>query len=309
MRLTLDPELHPPPAPALMQQCPEYGRALRAIGVKVHTARIVSGADVMAQALVVERRFGPLRVSWIPRGPVCAPTLGPETGIAIYRALRRARPHDLWLIGGTPAERAQLASAGCRQLARAQHHALLDLRAPSADRFASLHGKWRNRLRAARRTGLVIRERAFDPLLDAGMLARERVQRRALGYRGLPAAFTTAYASQTPGAARLWSAWEASHCIATMLILTHDRTATYHIGWSGGRGRALSAHHLLLWQISEHLARRGFAWLDLGLIDAQHLPGLTRFKQRSGATVAPGDATYVGLPRFALFHRRHTCAA
>jgi lipid II:glycine glycyltransferase (peptidoglycan interpeptide bridge formation enzyme) len=83
------------------------------------------------------------------------------------------------------------------------------------------------------------------------------------------------------------TAAEAGTPIAFMLILLHGDTATYHIGWTGPRGRAVGAHNLLLWDASCTLAARGYIRLDLGRTDPLRTPGIARFKLGAGA--APRD--------------------
>ena len=58
----------------------------------------------------------------------------------------------------------------------------------------------------------------------------------------------------------------------------HGNTATYLIGWTGNRGRELSANHFQLWTVIKELKSRNLKWLDLGGIDKEDSPGISEFK-------------------------------
>jgi hypothetical protein len=161
--------------------------------------------------------------------------------------------------------------------------AALDLRGDEAARRAALHGKWRNRLRRAEAAGISVTQRPLDIACDAALLRAEIGQRRKRGYDALPAHFTESWARVVPQDSLMTIASEGNAPIAFMLMLLHGDVATYHIGWSGDRGRQLHAHNLLLWRASAILADRGFAWLDLGGAERMRTPGLARFKLGTGA--------------------------
>ena len=73
--------------------------------------------------------------------------------------------------------------------------ALLPL-GPEAGMRAALAQKWRNRLNRAERAGLKLRETDLTP--DHWILTAEAAQARARGYRGLPPAFSAAFARANP---------------------------------------------------------------------------------------------------------------
>jgi lipid II:glycine glycyltransferase (peptidoglycan interpeptide bridge formation enzyme) len=80
-----------------------------------------------------------------------------------------------------------------------------------------------------------------------------------------------------------------------MLLLLHAPVATYHIGWTGPRGRQLNAHSLLMWRASCHLADAGYTRLDLGRTDPARTPGIARFKMGTGAELRDLGATTLRL--------------
>lgn len=281
-----------PPGPCALQQHPRYGATLRAIGVQNGALILRRDGRVRASALIVRRRFGPVTLNWVPRGPVIAADQDSRAIEARLPRLGIVQPEDT-------AQARRLGTLGWRALMTPQHVAEIDLTRPEPDRLADLHQKWRNRLRAAQGGDLRLSNRPFDPLRDGDLLKREAAQRQARGYRALPEAFTLAYGSCAKGAVRLFMAHDKTELAAFMLVLLHPPVATYHIGWSGPAGRRASAHTLLLWQAGNWLAARGFARFDLGSIDTEHAPGLARFKLGSGARARPIGPSMIRLPAIA----------
>ncbi|WP_170865056.1 GNAT family N-acetyltransferase [Roseovarius marisflavi] len=290
---------------------PQYARALAAMGAKVQgiTGRVCDG--VAAQALVVQRRIGPMTVNWLPRGPIWRPDLSEHQRDTFLSCMTGVMSGGALWIGSADNDHAaaEFSPHGFRPLIAAQSVAQLDLIPAAKVRMAAQHGKWRNRLRHAQGVGLMVSEREFDPTRDTAILRREARQRRDRRYRALPLGFAVAFSAQNPGAARIWSAHKAGELVAQILILHHGMTATYHIGWTGDLGRKTSAHNLLLWEAQNWLAERGVMRLDLGPIEALSAPGLARFKMGSGATLCALGPTMIRFPRPALFQKRHRRAA
>lgn len=262
-----------------LQQSGTYAAVLARLGCKASLAQIRSGDLLIGQARIHLRRVGPLRIAWMPRGPVWLPGLTADLRVTATRGLPRDAPfRAIWALShdtGPPAP-------GLR-IARGADLAELNLRAPESARRAALHGKWRNRLARAETADLILTQRPLDLSCDAPLLRREAAQRHARGYAGLPPKFTEAWADIAPDDSLLSIAYHAGVPVAFMLILTHGDVATYHIGWTGARGRHLSAHNLLLWRASCALARAGVARLDLGKLNPTRTPGLDRFKLGTGA--------------------------
>ena len=172
----------------------------------------------------------------------------------------------------------------------------IDLTRPPEIRRAALHQKWRNRLGHGERQGLQVRRQNMPLQPDHWLLKAEEARQAAIGYRHWPSTLTLAYARENPGAAKLFTAFDRGSAVAAMLFLRHGRGASYHIGHITARGRALSAHNLLLWQACCWLARKGHAHLDLGLIDTARAPGLARFKLGAGAMTRQLGGTWGWWP-------------
>lgn len=295
MNITFD---HPPPCrhgnakgvpPAwpgtALQQHPFYAQTLTALGVDSLVATIKDGGQPVGRAQLFQRRFGPVRAVWLPRGPVWAPDTPPDLRRAALADLPRAAPwRALW--ANTPE---QGRAPGLR-VAPAPLVAELDLTGDGAARRAAQSGKWRNRLCRAEGAGLHVALRPLDLRRDAPLLMREQAQRRMRRYAGLPARFTRHWPAAQTLMATLRTRPDGD-VLAFMLFLVHAPTVTYHIGWTGDDGRAVNAHTLLLWRSAQHLACLGLARLDLGICDPARTPGLARFKQGSGARIRRLGAT------------------
>lgn len=222
-------------------------------------------------------------------------------GLPVAMLPRAAPPQDL---------RAQMRAAGLRltplilspealcripralRLRAPLSFAEIDLTAPEAARCAALHGKWRNQLRAAENSPLRVSDTPLSP--DDPLIARDAAQARARGYANWPPGLTAAFATVAPDQTRVFVAYDRGHPVAQMLFLLHGRRATYHIGYSTREGRSLNAHNLILWRAGCWLSARGFARLDLGMIDPR-TPTLNRFKLRAGAAEKQTAGTFLNL--------------
>ncbi|WP_306114075.1 MULTISPECIES: GNAT family N-acetyltransferase [unclassified Roseovarius] len=283
-----------PATASALQQSDEYARAVTHLGGDAEAYVAHDQDHPIARVQIVKRRFGPLPVFWVPRGPVWAQSPCPDTRARLWRVLPQIAGHGMWIVAPDSAD--DLAAIRHTQLMSPQHVAEIDLTADDGTRLSRQHVKWRNRLRHAQNTGLQVAHRRFDPLRDQTVLIREATQQRKHRYRGLPPAFVLAWAQTNRSASRLFTVSHEGKAVAHMLLLLHRPVVTYHIGWSGMVGRRHSAHNLALWAASQWLHRKGFARLDLGSVDTEHAPGLARFKIGSGATVRPLGATSLHLP-------------
>ncbi len=133
------------------------------------------------------------------------------------------------------------------------------LSAPAA-LLAAMRGSWRTALRAAERPRPTL---GLDrPARSTRFSLAEERQRRARGYRALPAAFTRAPAARR---APVWDWREGGETQAAMAFVRHGATASYHLGWTGPAGRAGEAHRALLWAAALALRSDGVRWLDLAM--------------------------------------------
>lgn len=274
-----------------LQQSGTYAAVMRSFGCETVMMDVTEGAAQVARARCYARRIGPLRIAWLPRGPVWGAGASTDQKTRALAALPRAAPwRALWAMGGDAGQpRRGLPVANGVQMAE------LDLTGDMAARRAAQHGKWRNRLARAETRSLSVKIRPLDLARDGDLLAQEARQRTQRRYAALPHHFTERWTDIAPQDSLILTAEEGGTPVAFMLMLLHAPTATYHIGWTNPRGRSLNAHTLLLWRASCHLAQADYTRLDLGQTDAARLPGITRFKTGTGAALRDLGATTLCL--------------
>ena len=221
----------------------------------------------------------------ISRGPVLS---DPQ---AIQPFLREVRSHLKGpLVVNAPAGTLQ---PGGFKIAGGAELAISTLIEPSLMR-ARLHPKWRNQLKKAEDSGIVVTDQPLDACRHDWFLEAEAAQQKTRRYKSYPTHFLLAYAAANKGQARLYSAMLNGRPIAGMLVLKHGFMATYQAGITTSDGRAHCAHNLILWQIMCDLQRRRVRRLDLGRADLS--PGLRRFKYASGADIETLAGTFLLHP-------------
>jgi lipid II:glycine glycyltransferase (peptidoglycan interpeptide bridge formation enzyme) len=264
--------------PLPLQQHPRFAAALGMLGRPVHKISVAGAAPVVAV-----RVCGQLLAS---RAPVWH---GAPSGQALANS-------PLRLINAETAAHAHMRQGGFRQLSTPAHVAELDLTASTLDRLQNMKGKWRNAWRRAQNAPVTIRHAPFCAQSHDWLLRADKAQQKAKRFRSLPHNLIGAYAATGADAAVVFVASHADTPISAMLFLTHAPFATYHLGWNGVQGRALTLHHRLLMVAADHFAQAGFTRLDLGSIQTDHAPGLARFKIGSGAKLRPLGGTWLRLP-------------
>ncbi len=298
-------EIAPPP----MQQHATYGRACAAMGSRL--IRLATGPSHAPHGTVhvlVRRWPGFGAFGLVARGPVWAPQITADRALTLSQDLVAHLRLRLRGVIATPelvAGTDPLARSGRLRMMSPGSLARLSLEGTEAARLARQAGKWRNRLRVAQGSGLEVRHAPLPPNPGHWLLRREAAQARSRRYRRLPTAFAAHWAAVNGrGSTRLFTAHRGGGApLAAMLFLRHGAAASYHIGWSGDEGRALSAHNLLLWEAATWFADEGTVWIDLGTLDTERTPGLARFKLGAGAEPVTLGATWIDAPGTALVAR------
>jgi hypothetical protein len=282
------------PAPdqlAPLQQSALYAQAVRLLGGRMRPLDLPDGRA----AWLIERRVPLLgEVAMLSRGPR-------HLSDATVTDLDRATGALHLIVNAEDGESAAaLARAGFWRVARPRQIAELRLH-PSPDTMAAaMTGKWRNRLRHGLAQGLRVECRIMPPDPRHWLLLAESRAARQLGYRPLPPVMIAALAAAGPEAGQLLIAHGREGPVAAMLFFRHGRMATYQVGWSTGAGRAASAGNLLMWRAMVALQAMGVERIDLGHADPVSAPGLTHFKQGTGARLRSLGGTWLAsraLPR------------
>jgi hypothetical protein len=250
---------------------------------------------------IQEVKLGPVHVVKLHRGPLwLSHEVSLEDWRKFFELFDREFPRRLgrWRqvlpeLDESDENLALLKNAGLRRKGPEPYRTILLDLAPSLDDIRrAFKGKWRNALSQAERSAVTARcdkpGRGADHFLKT-----YASDKSARGYRGpTPARLRTLIASAAPtDDVLIVNAMKSDEIIASVLLFSHGRCATYQAGWTSEEGRACRAHHLLLWTAISALKNKGITALDLGGIHPKTAEGVTRFKQGLGG--AP--MTLVGL--------------
>lgn len=292
-RLAIAPVTDPAEWASLLAQAPKaylpqafaYGEGKRAEGWTVQRLCFHDNDNIIAFCQMLEKRVAGLRLlSRVNRGPIFLgdPPCPIQVG-NVYRTLRqeRRRWHSPLLIApaleATPENLGILASAGLRQRkGRGWQSMRIDLGRSEEAIRASLAPGFRNRLRAAERSGLTLRI-ANDEATAKWMLERHEDNKREKRFKGAEGTFIRALRAAATDDYLVFQAVLDGEPVAGMSVVRFGQLAEYHTGWFGPAGRAANAGNLLMWAILSEMKRRGCAQFDAGGIHDSH--GYTQFKR------------------------------
>lgn len=263
-------------ANAPMPQRWTYGAVHVALGGQVHRAVVrENGVTVALCQCLIRRIGGVVHLSLATRGPLWLTACNHARVLSLIRyTLPAPRPRIRLFTLPAPVKSLRLIP-----MATPATHAILPLPAT----MQSLHGKWRNALRKAKRSSLRTCHIACPVTALGHLLHKDAIQQTVQSYRSLPAEFTQQWHSISPDDVRLITVSKEQAPLATALFLRHGNTATYHIAQTTEQGRKYSAGRLALWRAFQDFADSGIQQIDLGVIDTIHAPGLARFKLGTGA--------------------------
>ncbi|MBN9887595.1 GNAT family N-acetyltransferase [Salipiger abyssi] len=274
-----------------LPQSPEYARTLGSLGIALR-----SGSETGLAWQIQSRRLpvlGP--VDLLSRGPVA------RDPADLYPALARCRRPGVPLLlnaDGIGAE--ALRAGGFWPLMTPATLALLPL-GPEDTMRAAMHQKWRNTLNRSARQGLTLSRQSLSG--THWLLEAEARQASARRYRALPPGLIAAFARANPGKALIWEARHRGSPVAAIAVLRHGRMASWQIGVTLDEGRRRGAMNALLWEAMRWLAGHGHDQLDLGMLNSDDAPGLTRFKLRSGASAHRLGGTWLHMGALAPLAR------
>ena len=286
-----------------------YGAATAAVtqGKVLPERWLIRRADdsLAGLAQVFVRRIPPFgRFVRLVRGPLFVPGLARverDAALALIRAVYPWRRRCLlwWLpeLNGGVESEAAMARLGMRPMMTGYSSIRYDLR-PAPERLRSqLDGKWRNTLKTAEKSALLMETASvaagnWNADAFAALLGEHARHRLEAGFLGPDARFYAAFTDAVKTAPKNGLAGEdvllvwahaGTHLgrvrpIAGILVLRHGHAATYAMGWSNEAGRLVKAHYRLLWQAVLTLRAQGVTDFDLGGVDTQRGAGVARFK-------------------------------
>ncbi len=173
---------------------------------------------------------------------------------------------------------------------------LIDLETDEDALMRALHGKWRNPLRNALKAGLELETGPVATLSERFHLLYEQVQ-EAKGFQtNIPPEFYYPLSGPDFDHEVLIARKDGAD-IGAMTIGHAGSNAVYLFGATSDAGRRLNAGHYLMWRAMLHCRARGSKYLDLGGIDPNMNPSVTRFKQRTGGMDVTAPGPYEAWPK------------
>ena len=277
---------------------------------------------LLAGAQVLYRRVGPLRIAYIPKGPVWVEDDEPLV-TALWQAIhRQARRRGAILLKVEPEWRedeappAWLGGQGwrpSRECIQPRRTIWVDLQATEEEILARMKPKWRYNIRLAERKGVQVREgRAAEVGIFYALL---QITGRRDGF-GIhrPEYYRRAWELFAPQErVKLYLASYQGEPLAGLMAYCFNRQAWYMYGASSDVHRELMPNHGLQWRAMQWAKAQGCIRYDLwGISDvdprspAAALGGVQRFKEGFGGEVVRYVGAYdypYSRPLYALLER------
>ncbi len=294
---TWDAYLKNATSPISLQQSFAYGTAFENYSATPHRAVIEKNGRVIALCQMFQYKFLkllPLIVVF--RGPVWLQDISKVEKIEILHHLRQNLPvkRHLFSVESNLINTKQI--KGFRRIITGASTIWIDLHQSQKILRTNLDGKWRNALVKAEKSDLIVKKLGKKSSDLDWLINLEKKQRKQRKYWALPDRFITDFIAAASGNSQptlTMAALKDKKRVAGMMFLIHNNSATYHLGWSDDTGRQSNAHNLLLWQAMCELKKRGVHYLDLGGVNTEGIPGLTRFKLGTGGTVTTYAGTFM----------------
>lgn len=288
--------------------------AARRIGAEPQFVRVEtpSGQIVAAACLRIKRLPALGRgIAWIAAGPLLRhrdhPDPSPETVQAVLAALRAhatATGHILRLRFpviaryDVPSLDELAASQGFVHSERSPSYrtVVVDCDQDEDTLMRALHGKWRNPLRNALKAGL---ELDIVPIAEARSRFHALYQdvQATKGFRpDIPPEFYYGLTGSDFDHEVLFARKDGAD-IAGMTIGRAGINAVYLFGATAEAGRRLNAGHYLMWHSILRCKELGMKFYDLGGIDPDSNPTVTRFKHRTGGADLQAAGPYEFQPK------------
>lgn len=249
-------------------------------------------------------------IAWCPSGPLLLPRAGgipDESRLeSILTALRRQialqEGHILRIrlsgLSGLPPEtvaRAAVAAGFSRGPGHPYRSIALDLSLDDATLMRQLDGKWRTDLRFAQKSNLTL-ERGTGPSLEKRFMAMFEATKAQKGFQpDIPPQFH--FPLDGPGySVETLIATCDGQDLAGIVVGYCPGSATYLFGATTLAGRQLRPGYFLQWAALEQARKRGCLWYDLGGIDVETNPDVTRFKTRMNGVPLLAEVWQAGQP-------------
>jgi lipid II:glycine glycyltransferase (peptidoglycan interpeptide bridge formation enzyme) len=100
----------------------------------------------------------------------------------------------------------------------------------------------------------------------------------------------------------IYVAYKKKTPLAAILVINHNKTATYLHGASANIFRNWMAPHLLQWEAIQDACQNNLQYYDFWGVDSEKWPGVTRFKKGFNGTEAVFHPTY-DLPLYPIAYQ------
>jgi hypothetical protein len=285
--------------------------AARRINARLELIGVTRGDQTLALAAVRIKQVPGFRkgIAWIPGGPIMASN--GDQGVtshvvgqvlsALKDRLVREQGNILRLrLAGLSFQnpddlRATVRSAGFlpTTLAPIYRSIAMDLRQGSDALMQKMNGKWRTDLRFSLKSGLALDVNSstdsapgLSDEMKTRFMAMFSVVQGAKGFSpDIPPEFhfdAVKAVDKKDYRLDILVARHGAQDVAGVVLGTAGRCTTYLFGATLDAGRPLRAGYFLQWEGMKLARERGSDWYDMGGIDAETNPEVTRFKERMG---------------------------
>jgi lipid II:glycine glycyltransferase (peptidoglycan interpeptide bridge formation enzyme)/dTDP-4-amino-4,6-dideoxygalactose transaminase len=271
-----------------LMQTWSYGEAKKKVEAwEVKRGLIKKNDHLLAIFQALEKSWGPFGVIRINRGPLLINAVDNfETKYNIYKTLRKTW---MWWKGRSliiapdlvnmPENSGVLELANFRKRpAKPWRSSLIDLSLTESDIRKNLNGKWRNQLKKSELSGIeIINDKSDNSFFE--LLNNYKQMMKDKSFEGPSIELYNALQQVNNDNHFIFQVKQHNQIIASILILQHGASCTYQIGWNSSNGRKIYANNFLLWNAILEMKKHGCLWFDLGGIDEENTPGITKFKR------------------------------
>ncbi len=249
--------------------------------------RIVGICQVLEQRML--RVFHKVRLY---RGPLWLENHIPEhVEEQFWQEIRKRYPSRPWRftyflpeISDAKERRTDLKRLGFKRIDTEGYSSIwLDLKKPEEELRAGLKSNWRNQLNQSLKKNLSLEIDTEGYHLN-WLLTLVEIDKLLKEFKGPSPELVNKLKRFTRDRNDflLFRAIENDVAIGAVLVILHEASATYLVGWNSQEGRKRQAHNFLIWNTILELKKRDIKWLDLGGVNPQEAAGVTAFKRGIG---------------------------
>ena len=158
---------------------------------------------------------------------------------------------------------------------------LIDLRKDEEHLRKNLNGKWRNQLKKSENTGLRLKLGNSNELHNWIIQKYEKLMVEK-SFSGPNIELYKRLYEFDKDNSIIFQAIYNNSVVAGILLSKFDSACCYEIGWNSIEGRKMNANNFLLWNAIVKMKKQGYPLFDLGGINEELTPTITKFKRGLG---------------------------